>query len=94
MILVETPQYDRQDLRSIIKALIEELRLFDRFYEMPNENASEEELKVLYNELRHKLLEDAFYRMYSYISNFPFDDLFTDEESLLKYLLKHFGKTS
>jgi len=94
MLLAPTPQYDKQNLRSIVIALIDELRLFDRFYKTPDENTSEEELKALYNELRHKLLEEAFYRMYGYVCQFPFEDLFTDEESLLRYLLKHFEQNS
>ncbi len=90
MILGPTPQYDKQDLRSIIIALIDELRLFDRYYKIPDENASEEELKALYNELRHRLLKEAVGTMHSYVCQFPFDDLFTDEESMLRYLLKLF----
>ena len=95
MILKEMPQYDKHDLRSIITALIDGLSLLGVFkYKIPDENTSEEELKTLYNEIRHEFLEEAFYRMYSYVCYFPFDDLFTDEASLLRYLLKHFEQTS
>jgi hypothetical protein len=95
MIVSKPPEYDNQDLRSMIKALIEELRLLGNFrYKMPDENASEEELKTLYNGLRHKLLKEAVGIMHSYVYQFPFDDLFTDEESMLRYLLKLFEQTS
>jgi hypothetical protein len=95
MILGKTPQYDKNDLKSIITALIDELRLFGVFkYKLPDENTNEEELRTLYNELRHRLLEEAFYRMYSYVSQFPFDDLFMDEKDMLRYLLKHLEETS
>jgi hypothetical protein len=95
VILGQTPKYDRNDLRSIIKALIEELRLLGNYrYKIPSENASEEELISLYNELRHKLLEEAVGVMHSYVCQFPYDDLFTDEESMLRYLLKLFETKS
>ena len=89
MIVGQTPEYDRNNLRSIIKALIEELRFLGNYrYKMPDETASEEELISLYNELRHKLLEEVVGVIHSYVCQFPYDDLFTDEESMLRYLLK------
>jgi hypothetical protein len=95
VILGQTPQYDRNDLRDIIKALIEELRLLGNYkYKMPNENASEEELISLYNELRHKFLEEVVGVTHSYVCQFPYEDLFTDEESMLRYLLKLFETKS
>ncbi len=95
MILGQTPQYDRQDLRSIIKALIEELQLLGNYrYKLPDDSLGEEQLKSLYNELRHKLLEEAVGILHSYVCQFPYDDLFTDEESMLEYLLKHFKQIS
>jgi hypothetical protein len=95
MILGRIPQYNKQDLRSIINALIDELRLLGNFrYTIPDKDASEEELKSLYDELRHKLLVEAVGILHSYVCQFPFDDLFTDEESMLRYLLKLFEETS
>jgi hypothetical protein len=95
MFVPKPPEYNKQDLRSMIKVLIEELRfLGNHSYKLPDENASEEELKTLYNKLRHKLLEEVVGIMHSYVCQFPFDDLFTDEESMLRYLLKYFEQKS
>jgi hypothetical protein len=89
----KAPEYNSRDLRSIINTIIEELMAYgDYTYAFPDENASEEELKTLYNKVRHRFLMRAVYYFYDYVCQFPFDDLFTDEVSMLKYLLDYFER--
>jgi hypothetical protein len=90
MIVPKPPEYDKGNLKSMIKVLAEELRLLGRHkFEIPEE-ASEEELQALFNELRHTLLEVAVDIIHAYLKQFPFEDLFTDEKSMVEYLARYF----